>query len=51
MPDFSAVTEVSSYPVTREQIQRIYTRYRFALDFWIGMFLRLLVVQDKDWVI
>ena len=35
MPDFSAVTEVSSYPVTREQIQRIYTRYRLALDFCI----------------
>src|ERR1035437_3873434 len=38
MEDFTAVSEVSYQKVTREQIQRIYTRYRFAMDF----------CQDKD---
>ena len=38
MADYSAVTEVSYYQVTREQVQRIYTRYRFARD----------LCRDKD---
>jgi len=33
MESYGVVTELSGYKVSREQIQRIYTRYRFALDF------------------
>jgi len=31
--DFSTVTEVSGYNVTKEQIQRLYSRYRFSAEF------------------
>jgi ubiquinone/menaquinone biosynthesis C-methylase UbiE len=31
--DFTSVTEVTGYNVTKEQIQRMYQRYRFALEF------------------
>lgn len=31
--DYTAVTEVTGYNVTSEQIQRMYTRYRFASEF------------------
>lgn len=34
--DFSTVTEITGYNVTSEQLQRMYTRYRFALDYCIG---------------
>jgi SAM-dependent methyltransferase len=33
MPDFTTVTEITGNKVTEEQIERMYTRYRFALDF------------------
>jgi len=33
MEDYTIVTEVSHQKVTGEQIQRMYTRYRFASDF------------------
>lgn len=32
MPDFTTVTEITGHKVTREQIERMYTRYRFAAD-------------------
>lgn len=31
--DYTTVTEITGYNVTSEQLQRMYTRYRFALDF------------------
>ena len=31
--DFTTVTEVTGYKVTKEQIERMYTRYRFASEF------------------
>lgn len=34
--DFSTVTEVTGYNVTQEQIERMYTRYRFASEFCEG---------------
>lgn len=34
--DYAAVTEVTGYKVTQEQIQRMYTRYRFASEFCAG---------------
>jgi SAM-dependent methyltransferase len=34
--DYSSVTEVAGTNVTREQIQRMYTRYRFAANFCKG---------------
>jgi len=34
--DFTTVTEVTGYKVTREQIERMYTRYRFASEFCEG---------------
>jgi len=34
--DFSTVTEVTGYRLSREQIQRMYTRYRFASEFCEG---------------
>jgi ubiquinone/menaquinone biosynthesis C-methylase UbiE len=35
-PDYTAVTEVTGYKVTREQLQRMYTRYRFASEYSYG---------------
>ena len=32
MPDFTTVTEITGNKVTREQIERMYTRYRFAAE-------------------
>lgn len=34
--DFSSVTEATGYNVTKEQIQRMYTRYRFAAELCAG---------------
>ncbi|MEK6744532.1 MAG: methyltransferase domain-containing protein [Nitrospirota bacterium] len=34
--DFSTVTEVTGYKVTSEQLQRMYTRYRFAAEYCEG---------------
>lgn len=34
--DYSTVTEVTGYRITEEQFRRMYTRYRFALDFAEG---------------
>jgi len=34
--DFSTVTEITGYNVTSEQLQRMYTRYRFASEFCEG---------------
>jgi len=34
--DYTSVTEVTGYKVTKEQIQRMYTRYRFASEFCAG---------------
>lgn len=31
--DYTTVTEITGYKVTREQMQRMYTRYRFASEF------------------
>lgn len=31
--DFTTVTEITGYNVTSEQLHRMYTRYRFALDY------------------
>jgi ubiquinone/menaquinone biosynthesis C-methylase UbiE len=36
MSDFSSVTEVTGNKVTQEQIERMYTRYRFASEFCLG---------------
>ena len=33
MPDYATVTETTGNKVTREQMERMYTRYRFAADF------------------
>jgi len=35
-PDFASVTEVTGYKVTKEQIQRMYSRYSFASGFCGG---------------
>ncbi len=34
--DYTSVTEITGYNVTREQLQRIYTRYRYASEFCKG---------------
>jgi len=36
MVDYTTVTEVTEHNVTREQIQRMYTRYYFAAEFCSG---------------
>ncbi len=36
IPDFTTVTEVTGYKVSRDQIKRMYTRYRFAAGYCHG---------------